>query len=423
MIYLISKDNKTVADIKKYLGRDCPLEPFEEIEEIFSKIMDRPARLIILDLDSQKDAVLKSYKSIRQFNSSLPVIILSSKPVISEVVALTKLGAEDFLAKPVKKEQLLPAITRALEKKRKTGRLSGIEEVPWLRGGSQPLKNLLETVGDILGKPVDLVLIGEAGCDLSSLAGLINQNSAEEGVIKFISLSSFGRDVDEAYFWVTIQELLSLKERMEKETRFRTIYISGLSNVNPLFQESVLGFLNTRRRDQRFDKDIRIILESFMPIEGLEGFQPLIVPPLRFRRSDIAEIVEALIAKYAKRFDKQIKNIGLDLMPFFNYYDFPGNYFELRELIKGGVSRIKNESLTLSDLSISSRMLENAKLNELKDKSLFNLEEARREFERMVFNFVLDNVLYNNKLAAQFLDLPESVFAARVKELGLKLLD
>lgn len=419
MIYLISREIQTIKDIESCLGGTYHFEQLEEINDIFYKIKKGHPQLILLDLDLRMDPVLKAYKSIRQINSTLPVIILAAKPVISDVVALTKLGAEDFLVKPIDRERLMHAVDRVLGKKGMEGQLNGIENYPWLKGGSLPLKSLLNEVREILYKPVDLVLIGYTGMDLKSLAGLINDNSQKAGSIKSISLSSFGRDIDEALFWVTIQELLLVKEKVEKENIYGTIYISGLTNINPLFRESVMEFLMKRRQDPRFDKEIRIIIESIMPLEALEGFQSIIVPTLRMRKSDIAVIVEALIEKYSKRYSKHLKNISLDLIPFFSYYDFPGNYFELEELIKGGISRARGDTLNFSDLSVSSKMLENAKLNELRDKNHFNLELARREFERMVFKFVLENVLHNTKIASQFLDLPEPAFVDRIKELGL----
>ena len=251
MFYLISKDPGTKKNVADFLGSGQKLKSFDKVKAALSAVRSDQPRLIILDADIEENKGLQNYKSIRQIDPGLPVIMISSSSDFQLVVAATKLGIKDFLRKPLEKEKLAAAVGEALKIKQAPPALRGIEDIPWLAGNSAPLLSLFRNIEAVLEEPVDIALVGEAGCDKKAVADLINKNSRGAGVFKSLKLSSFGRDTDEAYFWVTIQGLLSIKERVEKETRLTTLYSSGFSEINPLFKDSLLGFIEKRRKSKK----------------------------------------------------------------------------------------------------------------------------------------------------------------------------
>ncbi|MFC1495843.1 response regulator [Candidatus Margulisiibacteriota bacterium] len=405
MIILITKDKKVERTVATFLGSNRRIDTCSQVTKVFSQIAFGRPQLILLDAEINKKDFLTYYKKIRQINPELPVIILAKIIEIKTVVAATKLGVFDFLEKPLVKGQFLTAVENATKKKETVSAIEGLEELRWLNGGSVLLKSIIEEIGAISLKLKDVVLVGEEGVDKEAVARVIHRNSRHSGTFKKIKIAPFSADADEAYFWINLQEQLIIKEKAEKETKISTLYIEGISSLEPLFRSSFFDFIDKRKRNPKFDREIRTIISLRRSSEELPGFHMLALPPLRSRRADLSQIVEEYILHFSKEFKKPVKGIGLDLIPFFTYYPFPGNYCELEALVRNGVMLSKNELLSLSDLPLTESMLIAAAVEEAISKNQFELKRTRKSFEKTVYQLVLGNYAGNTRQAARFLDL------------------
>jgi len=332
---------------------------------------------------------------------------------------VTKLGAADFIAKPLDKNKFLSSVKGVLRGKGELSFLKGISNINWLQGSSVLCSSLLQEIEGAIDSFLDVLVLGEVGVDKRAIGELISQNSPVKGVFKVFNLASYGRDEEESFFWTTLRGMLLLSGQEKKEIKINTLYLKGFEQLNPHFRESLLQFLINRRRNVEFDRSIRIIMEVTHSINELNDFTTISIPSARFRREDLPVIVASYISQFSTKFTKPIKGIGTDLIPFFAFYDFPGNFKELEEILAAAVLRCRGEYLCLSDLPLTIKMLKSVKSNQLLAKNNFNLIGIRQEFEKTFFKFVLDNCNNDISQAARFLDIPKSVFEDRLSLLGL----
>lgn len=410
MIYIISKDNNVSEVINGVAGKTSKVRSFTQEEELLSYIIAKPPKLVIVDCDINQENRIKTYRQIRRIDPSLAVILISSFVDIPAAITAARLGAADFLAKPLDKEKIFNSIMEALKAKEPLLDCLG----PWLEGSSSLRSAMFKEINAVIGSLVDVSLCGEPGIDKKSIGEIIHRNSPVKGSFRAFNLASFSREEEEPCFWTTLRGLLSAKEAEKKELRISTLYLEGFDRLGHLFKGSLVKFLKDRRSNSDFDKAIRIIIESEREIIGLDEFKNISVAALRLRREDLPMILTSYIREYSAKLNRPIKGIGSDLVPFLAYYDFPGNFSELEELLKSAILRCNNEYLSINHFPLTARMLADIKKNELTRRNIFNLNKVRREFEKAFFLFVLANGGNDPALAARFLDMPKSVFEERL---------
>ncbi len=387
-----------------------------DLNQALSRLQASSPRLVIMDSTYNLD----DFKEVKQVNAQVPVIVISKNRDIPQAVSATRLGAYDFIPKPIDKKRLTKAVAEVFKKGEKKVSLIGIGDICWLKGRSVLQNVLLQEMEESIAALSDLVVVGEVGIDKKRIAKLIHNNSSGRGVFKTLNLNSFVREEDEGFFWTTLRDLLSSSENNKKEFRIKTLYLAGYDNLSDHFRHTLLGFLNNWREDKKLDRGIRIVLSSCDSLKELEHFKTVHIPSLRFRREDLPTILAAYIKKYSSKYNKEIKALGNDLIRFFTHYDFPGNFSELEELFKNAILKCDREYLSFSDLPLTTGMINKMQINEIDSSQNYKIQLIRAEFERFFFDFALKNLDNNIVKAARFLDIPRSVFEERIRELGLK---
>lgn len=411
MIFIISNDSKIISMLDAEYK--CQLLT---VDQALIRLQSSSPRLVIIDLIDNLD----DFKKVRQVNPQVPVIVISQSRDVSLAVSATRLGAADFISKPIEKERLTKAVGVVFKGRDKKASLAGIEDICWLKGRSVLLNVLFQEIEESISSLVDSIIVGEVGIDKKSIAQLIDKNSSGRGVFKTLNLNSFVREEDESFFWTTLRDLISAAENNKKEFRIKTLFLAGYDNLSDHFRHTLLGFLKNWREDKKLDRGIRIILSSKSSLKELDHFKTVHIPSLRFRREDLPSILAAYVKKYASKYNKEIKALGNDLIRFFTYYDFPGNFSELEELFKNAILKCNREYLSFSDLPLTTKMINKMQINEIDSSQNYKIQLIRAGFERFFFEFALKNLDNNIMQAARFLDIPKSVFEERVRELGLK---
>ena len=399
-IFLITDNIKTEKSIHDILDG-------YEIETLSAqlavlKIPQEAPDLVVIDCDIKEKNALDIYRKIKMVNPLIPAIMLSGTPDIPLVVAATKMGAASFLAKPLDPNKLSAAVTAALAGTKTPASLSGSDAILWLKGGSVIRRALFEDLLSISASLDDVNIAGEIGINKREAAELIHRNSIKKGKFKEINLSAFQKEEDEPGFWAAFKNIFAPA----------TVYLSGFDAIPEHFRESLVQFLSARKNNIKFDKEIRVILESISPQEKLAAFKILHLPALRFRKEDLFLMVAA-------RIEGRAAGIGTDLVQFLTYYDFPGNFAELEELLSAGLVKCSGGTLRLSDLTLTAEMFKREKKNEFLGCGTVRLEQARIEFEKAFFGLVLRQANDNVSSSCRFLDIPKETFTERLEQLGL----
>lgn len=410
-ILLLSDDEKTTASIISMLSAYDVFQA-ENASDFLLKAIDLKADLILLDFDlAEKDGLLV-YRDLRQRLPFNKTIMFSSSNSIPLAVQAAKLGIMDFLRKPLDPALLLESISKVI-KAQDTPKLNinDVENSEWLFGMSSELNKMLEQAKIVSRKENDLIILGERGIDKKTVAKLIH-DCGRDCDKRFVALNlmSFGQEVSEPHFFLTLKEILSSSDTgnlREKKELTGTVFLSGVDTISEAFRLSIFQFIKDKK------SPVRIILGVYNPKHAYD-FEVLELPTLRSRREDIPII----LSLYVKRFAPQIKYISPEAIELFMYYDFPGNYVELQNLIEtAAISYPGAEVLNFKSLPIDIKLIKNVETNKTFSKEAFDLNEIRSQYDMDLLSIVLEKTNYDTHLASRFLDMPRTNLVERIKNL------
>lgn len=420
-ILFIEDDPKTAAQVNEAFKGKHKVEIVDKTETLLEKLKKKQPALLLIDFDLKETDGLQVFNKVKDLAPSIKVIMLSSSGNIRLAVKATKLGVIDFIHKPFSDKVILDSAEEVLKSAAAPlFSLKGILDAAWLSGTSKKVEDLLSLIQENARASLDIVLVAETGINARSVARLIHFNGPyKKRKFVEIDLLSFRRESSESHFWVTLQELLAspdLNATLKGEEDFLGIlYIEALDLVSEHFKESILEFLKNRKKEKRYFKEARIILSTkkSLKLSSKEGFESLYLPPLRERKEDIISILNAEFPNI-KYFSPKVSN-------FFMYYDFPGNYKELYNLVRGALYGKQDETLDLKDLPLNFKTFARAELKKIVSSQDLGLMGVREKFEADLIELVLQKTLRDLSKAARFLEIPKTVLTQRIQRLGIEL--
>jgi DNA-binding NtrC family response regulator len=328
----------------------------------------------VLDFRLPDGTALDLIPFFRSVNAS-PVVVLTAYATIDNAVEAVKLGAEQFLTKPVELETLFVIIERLVENARNRQQsLAGAKQVerysridPFL-GDAPAIRELREKTEAVLRTDSPVLIQGETGTGKTVLARWIHRNSrrAEESFVdlncagisrEFLETELFGHEKG-AFTGASgvKQGLLEVADR-------GTVFLDEIGDMDPQVQASLLKVLEEKRfrrlgdiRDRTVD--IRLVAATHHDLRALTAERKfrqdlyyrisaleLRVPPLRERRGDILAIAGNVVADLARDLGQRIVRIGDDAAAALQRYAWPGNIRELRNVLERALLRTHGDVL------------------------------------------------------------------------------
>lgn len=404
-ILLIEDDPKTEAVIREALGEEYSLEIAPGTESASAILAGKTPDLIIIDFDLKGEDGMQVFRTL---GSSIKTFMLSASGSIPLAVSAAKSGITEFLGKPVDAVQLKTAIERnILEAEAKLYWGGGLE---WLRGESPKLKKCLR-------ENTDIVLVGEQGIPKEKIAEFIHWNGQKkERKLIRIDLNSFRPETLENHFWANIHELMSIPSPdslQNEEDRCGTLFLENADDLSDQFKSSIFNFF--RDRPAKIDKGIRAIFGVYDK-SSIHGYAYIEIPPLRERKEDIPYLLGSYLARFSSEYNKNVGYISSEVLNFLTAYDYPGNYVELEDLIRNAVIRANSDKLEIKDFPFNFKRLLLAFLKDGLKKGL-TLEQAKRRFEKGLYDVLLRKSEEERSSVARFLDIPKTVLAERIEDL------
>ncbi|MDC0713639.1 sigma-54 dependent transcriptional regulator [Stigmatella sp. ncwal1] len=399
-----------------------------------------PLDVVLLDDRLPGIPVLELLPELREIYPLTSLIVLAENASIDRAVQLVKLGAEQFLPKPVE----LPVLSRMMECVHEARRTrSPPEELdPFL--GTSPLIRQLEATAQRVrdsGRPI--LIQGETGTGKGVLACWLHCQGprAHEPLIQlncaglspqFLETELFGHG--RGAFTSAVSRKQGLLERAHRGS----VFLDEVGDMDPLVQPKLLKVLEERRfrrlgEVEERSVDIRLIAATHQDlIEQVRTRQfrgdlyfristlPLRIPALRERPEDIPLLAHASL----EQLSRELGRPGLKLTPqaeaALRAYPWPGNLRELRNVLERAVLLSSRSTLRVEDLEFNgfaiARML-NDFPGETEGSPELNL--TLREVERRHITRVLEAEGGHVGRAAQRLGIPRSSLYQRLKSLGL----
>ena len=409
---------------------------------------DQPS-LVLLDIWMPKEdgiSVLKSWVENEVINDT-PVIMISGHGTVENAVEAVKLGAYDFLEKPLSTGKLLLSVERGLENaslrqenKQLKSRLK--DDSPMI-SNSDASRELMRHV-QLLGPTDSWVFItGESGTGKHLVAQKVHENSprANAAFVELNLAAMPSEGVAQALFGSEVDGKVVLG-RFE-EAKGGTLFINEVLGLNLETQNMLLSALQDSRflrlgGTEYIELDVRVIVTtSGNPQQAVNEGQfsedlyyrlnviPIQVPSLRQRRKDLPELIELFIQDVSSRNRLEVPTITSEAMDALIEYKWPGNVRQLQNIIQRLLVLNNSDEIKLDHvrLALGGDVDMRQKSTQLPDYFDGDMRKAKEEFERAYLSHHLETVSGNVSQLAKKVGLERTHLYRKLKSLDINARD
>ncbi|OGW76155.1 MAG: hypothetical protein A2Z72_02280 [Omnitrophica bacterium RBG_13_46_9] len=424
-------------------------------EEAISLLDKKPYRVVLTDINGSDDIDL--LKIIKERNVSSEIIVVASYGNIETAINSIKLGAFDYLVRPVKDEKILSAIDRALANNTPLKKphsflkqLSNKDDSYYgLIGTSPKLIEIFALIDRIANTSATVLLQGESGTGKRMIAHAIHKADKKRRHKSFIEVScgALPRDLIESELYGHVKGAFT-GALNDRKGRFDlanggTILLDDIDSLPLDLQVKLLRVLQEREFERVGDQktlkvDVRVIATTNQDIKKFVAEKKfredlyyrinvisVNVPTLREVKEDLSLLTHHFISLYSKENHKKITGVAQETLQALINYNWPGNIRELENIIERAVildtdSVIKTDDLPEIIRSENTFVPVEAGQNIIKDFAT-NLKEALKEPEKVHILRILKEVGWNKKKAAKRLGLNRTTLYNKLRKYSLVL--
>jgi len=348
--------------------------------QAISFLVEKKIDLVIADIATPDFSAVEFLKEINQAKIECRTIFLAADPVVEHAVRLIKLGALDYLIKPVEMEQLELSAKRALMASQQTVTAPLAASSPRRKKvkiitKDNSIQNILSLVSRVAGSTASVLIQGESGTGKELFAKYLHEKS-DRCDRNFVAVNCaalpenlleselFGHE--KGSFTGAISRKVGKFELAHKGT----LFLDEITEMQFHLQAKLLRVLQEKVVDrvggiEPVDVDVRVIATTNRDAkEAVEkgDFRedlfyrlntiPLVIPPLRDRRGDIETLCDFFIQKYCKIDGRHVKGLTTHTISLLNELPFPGNVRELENIIHRAILLADTDLIQPKDLMI-----------------------------------------------------------------------
>ncbi len=410
-------------------------------EEALRIIQEQTPDIVILDVWLPKMDGLETLQEIKTLRRDVPVIMISGHGNIEVAVKATRMGAYDFLEKPLSLERVLLSSRRALERSALERENRDLKENLLRKsrfiGESPPVKALVTQIGLAAQSNGRVLITGESGSGKELVARLLHStgNRADRPFVE-VNCAAMPHELIESELFG--HEKGSFTGAFEKKKgKFEladtgTLFLDEIGDMSLQTQAKVLRVIETQEFQRvggntNIKVDVRIISATNKNLteEVKKGnfredlfFRlnviPISVPPLRERSEDIPLLVDYFIHSLAAEYGQPPKKISAEAVRTLQNYSWPGNIRELKNLLERLVIMTPSSVITAKDFHLSGAQ-------ESFDYFAYRtLKEARESFERDFLSRKLEENNWNISKTAEMLEIERSNLHRKIKAYNIQ---
>ncbi len=374
-----------------------------------------------------------------RLDPELPVIMITAFASVDTAVRTLKLGAFDYVTKPVDPDELSHLVRRALEQRRLRQENVQLRETidefvagDVIVGDSPPMRKVLELAEHVAKTDATVLIRGESGTGKELIARAIHANSRRR-YAPIIAVNCGGLPetlLESELFGHEKGAFTGAQYRRKGRLEMAdggTLFLDEVGSISAKTQVDLLRVLESHEfirigGTKPITVDFRVICATNEDLEQAvaegrfrEDFYYRInvfvieVPPLRVRRSDIPLLARHFLGQFARRMDKHITEISPEAMAVLEAYEWPGNVRELSNAIERAMVVGKTSAILAEDLPLR------ATLPPEPDEA-----ESLAEMERRHVAAVLEKTDWNITRAAELLRVDRVTVYNKIKKYGLK---
>lgn len=379
--------------------------------------------LVILDVDMPRMNGIEALRKIKEHDPSIIVLIVTAFANIDDAIQAVKSGAYNYISKPVKSDELLSLVNRALEAHDMISEIAAsapvlIESGRKFIGKTPEMKKVFELINRLSKVDTAVLIRGESGTGKELVARAVHYNSnRKEQKFVAINCSAIPENLFESELFGHEKGSFTGADS-RKIGRFQyaeggTLFLDEVGDLPLLMQAKLLRVLQEKTftpvgSNRELEANVRIIAATNRPLEQMvkEGsFRedlfyrlsviPILLPPLRDRKDDIEHLISLFVNKFNSIHGKKLIGISPEAMSCLKKYQWPGNIRELENVMEYAFVLEPSNMITIN--SVPEKVL-NAigvdltnKPSELADQNIYETERQISE-ENLAAGGMLGNI-------------------------------
>ncbi|MHB8383518.1 MAG: sigma-54-dependent transcriptional regulator [Candidatus Binataceae bacterium] len=385
--------------------------------------------LLLTDVKMPRKSGIELLRDIREMGVNLPTIMISGEGDIPEAVEAIKLGALDYLRKPVDPphlRQMLRTLADSIQVREENlglrRRLAEVGELGPLYGRSPAMRKVLAVIERVAQSAASVVVSGESGTGKELVARTIHEMSPRRSAAYIgVNCAAIPETLMESELFGHERGAFTGADR-RREGCFElanggTLLLDEITEMKPELQAKLLRVIEEQRMrrlggSSEIQLDVRVLAASNRDIEQAvrdnklreDLFYRLNVfsirlPPLRERSDDLPLLIDSFVAHYAERNHKQIAGVDEECLAALRSHPWPGNVRQLRNVIERAMIVCDGRMIGVHDLP------EEFRSNSQSDSGYFKIRlgSSLDEVEREIISRTIEFTGGNKTRAAQVL--------------------
>ena len=389
--------------------------------DALKKIYEKNYNLVLTDLVMNEINGIELLNSIKEYDKSLEVIIVTGYGSINNAVDAMKKGAFSYYIKSNSPEELITEIEKiqeSIEVEKKYSGKTFTGEKFMLDTKNKVLKKMLKIAKKASRSNVNILILGESGVGKEVIAEYIHQNSKRSDELFMpINCHAYSKNILESELFG--HEKGSFTGAVgQKFGKFEiadngTVFLDEIGELSMDMQVKLLRVIDTKTIErvggtENIKLNFRLISATNRNLLNLENdvFRSdlfyristivLKVPSLRERRCDLPKLIDFFIGKASKELGIKIKKIDKNVIDYLFDYDFPGNIRELKNIIERLVVLSEDGIINKDTLFVEDR---------LDDEKTQSLKEFRNSVESKYIKKIINDCNGNITEAAKSLNI------------------
>lgn len=449
-ILVVDDDRIILESLAEFLRFErYEVETASSFVEAVKALEQSPVSLILSDINMPGGNGFELLNVVRKRHAEAVIIMMTAYGTIESAVEAIKMGAYDYLTKPIIDDELKVCIERAVVHQRLLRENQSLKQqleerfgLDTLIGHDHRMLKVYELVEAVARSNTTVLLQGPSGTGKSMVARVIHQRSErrEQPFIE-VSCGALPETLLESELFGHVRGAFT-GAVANKVGKFRaadggTIFLDEIATASPGFQVKLLRVLQNHQFEpvggnKTETIDVRVVLATNVDLEAEVGagrfredlfyrinVVSIDMPPLCERVGDIPLLAKHFLLSFASAMKRDIRGFSDDAIRVLGKYRWPGNVRELENAIERAVVLCKGRVVGVDDLppKLVSAAQSEPDPNELEDRGL---REAMEEPEKRILETALRAHGWNRQLTAEKLGINRTTLYKKMKRYGLE---
>jgi DNA-binding NtrC family response regulator len=385
LVFIVDQNGALCKKVTGWLQEiDFQTKTFEDTELCLNTIDQSPSA-VCLDMNTAGSSGLlglEFLKRLRLANRDIPIMVMTENGELDSAVEAMKLGAFDYMVKPIEKMRFITNIKRAIEMHtmihkidRLRGEMQKTHVYKNIIGQSAAIQRVFTQIEEVAEININVFIEGESGTGKELVAKAVHYGSAyRKGPFIAINCGAIPELLQESEFFGHEKGSFTGADysrvgKLEYANN-GSLFLDEVGEMSQEMQVKLLRFLQDKTFERlggnkKINVDLRIISATNRKLEQevKRGkfredlyyrlvVYPITMPPLRDRKEDIPLLVNYFLKKFKNEISKIITSVSSSVMESFMKYDWKGNVRQLENIIYRAMVATQSETIEIENLPI-----------------------------------------------------------------------